>query len=45
MSSNNMETDIDKIEVIDIRKYIVFLKEKNYANETIRRKINSLKSF
>ena len=46
MSSNNMETDIDKIEVTDIRKYIVFLKkEKNYANKTIRRKINSLKSF
>ncbi len=43
---NGIATDIQKIEVTDIRAYIVFLKkEKKYANETIRRKINSLRSF
>lgn len=43
---NGVPVDVKKIEVTHIRSYIVFLKkEKNYANATIRRKINSLKSF
>ena len=44
--SNEITLKIDEIKVTDIRKYIVYLKKnKRYANETIRRKINSLKSF
>lgn len=43
---NGIPVDVQKIEVTHIRSYIVFLKkEQNYANATIRRKINSLKSF
>lgn len=43
---NGIPTDIEKIQVTHIRSYIVFLKkERKYENETIRRKINSLRSF
>ena len=46
LSTNGISTEIDRIEVTDIRRYIVYLKkDKKYANETIRRKINSLKSY
>lgn len=46
LSLYEISMEVDKIETTDIRKYIVYLKKhKNYANETIRRKINSLKSY
>lgn len=44
--TNGIKPELETIQTKDIRKYLVYLKtEKQYENETIRRKINSLSSF
>ncbi len=44
--TNGIKPELETITTREIRKYLVYLKnEKEYENETIRRKINSLRSF
>jgi site-specific recombinase XerD len=46
LSIMNIEPELCKITTMDIRRYINYLKlEKEFANETIRRKIHSLASY
>lgn len=46
LKSEGVGDEVTDIQVTDIRKYIVYMKkEMNYANESIRRKINSLRSL
>lgn len=44
--TNGIKPELETITTREIRKYLIYLKnEKEYQNETIRRKINSLRSF
>lgn len=46
LTISEIKPDLQTLNVRDIRKYLVYLKNvKEYQNETIRRKINSLSSF
>lgn len=46
LSINGIKPELQTLNTRDVRKYLVYLKnEKEYQNETIRRKINSLSSF
>lgn len=46
LEDNSIKPDICTINIQNLRQYIIFLnKTKQYKNETIRRKIHSLKSF
>lgn len=42
----NLTLDMTKIKTRDLRNYLIYLKnDKGYANESIRRKVNALRSF
>lgn len=42
----NLPLDITKIKTRDLRSYLIYLKnDKGYQNESIRRKVNALRSF
>lgn len=46
LKKSNFPTNMRKLDTNEIRAYVVYLKnEKKYKNATVRRKINSLKSF
>jgi len=38
-------TDLEKIDYLNLRKYLAVLKEKNFSNRTVGRKLSSLRSF
>jgi tyrosine recombinase XerC len=38
-------TDIEKVDYLALRKYLAVLKEKNFANRTVGRKLSALRSF
>lgn len=46
LSLNNIEPRIETLTTRDLRKYLIYLKtERKYQNETIRRKVNAIRSF
>ncbi|MDP2927597.1 MAG: tyrosine recombinase XerC [Candidatus Omnitrophota bacterium] len=38
-------TELEKIDYLDLRKYLAVLKEKNFANRTVARRLSALRSF
>jgi len=38
-------TDLEKIDYLNLRKYLAVLKEKNFGNRTVGRRLSSLRSF
>ena len=38
-------TDLEKIDYLDLRKYLAVLKEKNFRNRTVGRRLSALRSF
>lgn len=38
-------TELEKISYLDLRKYLAVLKEKNFRNRTVSRRLSSLRSF
>jgi tyrosine recombinase XerC len=38
-------TDLEKISYLDLRKYLAVLKEKNFGNRTVGRRLSTLRSF
>jgi tyrosine recombinase XerC len=38
-------TELEKIDYLSLRKYLAVLKEKNFSNRTVARKLSSLRSF
>ncbi len=38
-------TELEKIDYLDLRKYLAVLKEKNFRNRTVGRRLSTLRSF